>query len=78
MVLYVFIPLSYTVGENFFAVTKMRNNYGAIQLFIFSIFLYLWYQFFLLFLTALSKVMALITIVVALRSDSEKITITFC
>ena len=31
-------PFNFTVGENIIATTKIRNNYGAIQTFIFPIF----------------------------------------
>ena len=33
-----FLACAHTVGENIIATTKIRNNYGAIQLFIFPIF----------------------------------------
>ena len=89
-----------TVGENIIATTKIRNNYGAIQSFIFAIAilvfsLLLLVKLSLLILFAsilvsvsylfsyvfLSKVIALPTIaiakVVALKSDSDKITVTF-
>ena len=32
-----YLHLDYTVGENIIATTKIRNNYGAIQTFIFPI-----------------------------------------
>ena len=50
------------VGENIIATTKIRNNYVAIHSFIFPII-------------ALPTIA--IAIVVALKGDSEKITVSF-
>ena len=44
----------YTIGKNIIATPKIRNNYGAIQSFIFPILHPFWYKFFASFLIALN------------------------
>ena len=74
----------YTVGENIIATTKIRNNYGAIK-FLFSIalvklpLLILFASFFVSFLCFFfyGSLSLKLSLFLALKGDSEKITVTF-